>query len=317
MRAAVGLVAAVLGLSGCTRLASTFACEESSQCQRGGASGTCEPNGACSFPDLACPSGRRYAELAPEGGTCVEGSPADGGDTRADGPPVDAAVRTTDGLVALYTFSSADGGRLLDTSGVDPALDLALGGGATLLDGALVFEGGDPAAVSNSPATKIQAECENTDELTVEAWVLPAADKTTETGVITGLMIDFQTRNVQLSEDRDRYRQWLRSDATTGGAVSGDFATEAGTVVPVITHLVATRTAAGDRAIWLDGELAATMVQPGSLDPWSTYALYVGNNPVGTDDYEGRIELVAYYCRALTEADVRANFAAGPDVGDE
>lgn len=317
MRAAVGLVAAVLGLTGCTRLASTFACEESAQCQRAGASGTCEPNGACSFPDPTCPSGRRYAELAPEGGSCVEGSPADGGDTRADGPPVDAAGRTTDGLVALYTFASAVGGRLLDTSGVDPALDLALDGATTLLDGALVLRGDEPAAVSSNPATKIQVACEATDEITVEAWVLPAADKTTETGTITGLMLDFQTRNVQLVEDSDRYRQWVRSDFTVGGVIPGDFATPTGAVAPAMTHLVVTRDAAGERAFWLDGEVVATISQPGSLDPWSGYPLYVGNNPGGTDDYEGRIELVAYYCRALTEADVRANFAAGPDVGDD
>ncbi len=65
----IGLVLGLLGCSG----GSVFQCEEAGQCQRDGASGTCEADGYCSFPDEICDSGRRYGDLAPAGlaGTCV------------------------------------------------------------------------------------------------------------------------------------------------------------------------------------------------------------------------------------------------------
>jgi hypothetical protein len=41
-----------------------FSCHDDAQCTREDAQGLCEPAGFCSFPDPACTSGRRYAELA-------------------------------------------------------------------------------------------------------------------------------------------------------------------------------------------------------------------------------------------------------------
>lgn len=311
------LLLGVLLSGGCARLASSFACDDSAACVLGGVQGTCESTGYCSFDDATCPSGRRYGVQAPESNACVvEGA------VERDAPPIDGAtdarppVRATDGLMVLYTFSASTGAGA-DTSGVGAPLDLTIDPSVTLLDGALVLGSADPAAVS-APASKLVLEVENTDEVTVEAWVLPQADKTIETGVITGLLLSDTTRDVLLTEDRDRYLLTMRSYATTkaGGNANGDHYTAPGVVEPVITHLVATRTAAGLRTLWINGVTVSTMSQPGSLDAWSTYPIYVGNNTTATDDYEGRIELVAYYGRALTEAEVLANFAVGPDVGD-
>lgn len=51
--------------------AGVFACTDASEC---GASGTCEANGFCSFPDDTCASGQRYGAHAPGGiaDVCVE-----------------------------------------------------------------------------------------------------------------------------------------------------------------------------------------------------------------------------------------------------
>lgn len=52
---------------------SAFGCSDDDQCQSDGAAGTCELTGFCSFPDPACPSGRRYGDLAGGGyaGQCA------------------------------------------------------------------------------------------------------------------------------------------------------------------------------------------------------------------------------------------------------
>lgn len=93
----LALALCVIGAAACTRtLPSSFACTVSSQCVSGGVAGTCEPSGACSFPDDSCASGRRYGDLGPAGvaGTCVDVDfdlgtviPPSGAPDLAMGPP--------------------------------------------------------------------------------------------------------------------------------------------------------------------------------------------------------------------------------------
>jgi Concanavalin A-like lectin/glucanases superfamily len=60
------------GLASWACRADSFACQDDSQCDAVGG-GQCELTGYCSFPDMACASGRRYGELATSGlaGECV------------------------------------------------------------------------------------------------------------------------------------------------------------------------------------------------------------------------------------------------------
>ena len=65
------LALAWLGMTVACGGTGVFACTDASEC---GVSGTCEPNGYCSFPDAACASGSRYGAHAPSGiaDVCVE-----------------------------------------------------------------------------------------------------------------------------------------------------------------------------------------------------------------------------------------------------
>jgi hypothetical protein len=64
-------IAVLLALSGCAPV-NGYTCTETSQCTLGGVAGVCEPNGACSFPDSTCASGRRYGEFSGDlGNVCV------------------------------------------------------------------------------------------------------------------------------------------------------------------------------------------------------------------------------------------------------
>lgn len=70
-----------------------FECQSDAQCE----GGHCERDGWCSFPDDACPSGRRYGGLAGDGlaGTCVPVDPtATGGTEDASGGPSSTSVTT-------------------------------------------------------------------------------------------------------------------------------------------------------------------------------------------------------------------------------
>lgn len=76
---------------------SRFTCEDDDQCEAGGVAGTCEPTGACSFPDDACPSGRRYGDHGRSdlAGMCVDADATDTGSSTTASTTVASTVATT------------------------------------------------------------------------------------------------------------------------------------------------------------------------------------------------------------------------------
>ncbi len=116
------LVPLVLAAAGCPSLPG-HRCADSQAC---GALGQCEPDGLCSFPDPACPSGRAYGpEVAGErGGACVAPSGPDGGDgDGGGGAPCGAgqtllydSFDTVDPAPGFRVFSNA-GGTAVEVGG--------------------------------------------------------------------------------------------------------------------------------------------------------------------------------------------------------
>lgn len=70
-------VAALAALACACQPREPFVCASSDQCVSGGARGTCEPTGFCSFDDPACDGGRRYEPNAGDdlAGTCLPAAP--------------------------------------------------------------------------------------------------------------------------------------------------------------------------------------------------------------------------------------------------
>lgn len=94
MRAAV--LALVCGACG----SSAYACTDHEQCVIEDRSGTCQPDGHCSFPDDGCPSGQRYGDHAgAAAGKCVPSSD----DTTSTAP----ATSTSDTTAAPTTSSAS------------------------------------------------------------------------------------------------------------------------------------------------------------------------------------------------------------------
>jgi hypothetical protein len=106
----------------------TFACVQDSQCVADGRTGTCQPGGACSFPDLQCESGQRYGDLVGGAlaGTCV---PLDDGGSEA-GPASTGAPTPDD------TSSSAAATTLaIDDSEGDTSPGTSTGAASTTASG--------------------------------------------------------------------------------------------------------------------------------------------------------------------------------------
>ena len=91
------VVVATAGLFGCSPYGGgAFVCQSDTQCSSQGRSGTCQPNGWCSFADTACPSGQRYGSLGGDLSFLCVGQPASGDDggltEQRDASLVDASM---------------------------------------------------------------------------------------------------------------------------------------------------------------------------------------------------------------------------------
>ena len=253
-------------------------------------------------------------DAAPASGDSGEGGPtaADAGDDRradGDAAPPDRG-RVTSGLVALYEFEENGGTVARDTSGVSPALELALSpSGVSWVKGALRFQATGLAA-SAVAATKIRARCQASNELTIEAWArygaLPDWSRIVANAATNGL------GNFAMTSDPSTVGFDLRTSTSLYERSTQTAYPQA--VTGRLVHLVETRSASGDKRVYLDGTMLFQAMQGGDFSTWDpTYLLAVGNTPAFDRPWYDDVHLVAIYDRALTAAEVAQNHAVGAD----
>lgn len=227
--------------------------------------------------------------------------------------------RATYGLRALYTFDERTGTIFHDYSRSGRPLNLIVDdisatsrrSGALSIDSPVVFS-------SLRPAIEIVEACQDSSEITLEAWIKPRQTGQDGPARIIGLGSSIYSGNFSMeqgsSEKRpsNRYRVWLR---TTDRADSeqGALSSAPGSPVPEMRHIVYTRAASGKARIYVNNEVAANGIVAGDFSDWrGTSRLTVGNDSAGQQPWLGELHLLALYCRALDSSDVRRNFLAGP-----
>jgi ferric-dicitrate binding protein FerR (iron transport regulator) len=224
--------------------------------------------------------------------------------------------RVTTGLQALYLFDEGKGGTVYDVGGTGAPLDLELRRPKSVpwSPAGMTFNSATYAA-SAGPATKLIEACRQTGEVTLEAWVQPAAAAPRFEGVIVGLSQDRSERNLTLMQgegaDLSVYAISLRTTQTDAGG-NPILASPKGTAVAA--HVVYTRSAAGLEKLFVNGVERASKVRKGDLSNWSdAYRLVLGGEPTEERPWLGELRFVAIYNRALAPVDVVRNFKVGGD----
>ncbi len=243
-------------------------------------------------------------------------APADvGADvTDANGEDTGPPERVTQDLIALYTFDEGTGNKVMDVSGVAPALNLTIEPAflTTWHPGYLEIKGNSLAA-SPGAATKIYDACTASKEITVEAWVAPATTGQQGPARIVTMSGDTSTRNFTLAQDNDQYFMRLRTTNTDSNGEPPTL-TLPGTLTTNLTHVVFTRAADGFTTIYIDGSIQGNSKVDGTFGPWNdTFRFGLANEMTKDRTWLGSLHLVAVYSRALTMSEAQQNFAAGPD----
>jgi|GEM_PF-193999 len=256
--------------------------------------------------------------LTVTGVTDLSGNPIAPGTTATFVLPDGARVRTA--LAALYTFEEGAGATVYDVSGVGTPLNLTITNPAAAewTAGGLRFNTSNR-AVSVTTTEKIVAACQATGELTVEAWIVPAAAVQGGPARIVTASNGATARNFTLGQGQSnglaaaRYEMRLRTTATDLNGLPS-ISTPPGSAAETLQHVVFVRQADGSVRIYLNAALSASGTVGGTLTNWNPgYYLALGNENNLERPWLGEFRLVAIYGRALSPAEVLQNFNAGPD----
>jgi hypothetical protein len=218
-------------------------------------------------------------------------------------------------IVAKYMFETGTGNIAYDTSGVSPSADLTLNSGVSWAGGwGLTFVPGGKAQASTSSSQKIALLAQGTGEYSFEAWVNPNNVTQTEAYIMTYSGSD-TTRNATLAQSAVSYEGRTRSSTTdTNGSPPLINAAAENVAQAALQHVVLTYDPVNGQILYVNGQVTPDKdpAGGGSLANWdSTFALALGSEVTGKEQWAGTIKFAAVHSRALTAAQVLENFNAG------
>lgn len=237
-----------------------------------------------------------------------------------------ASGRIRDGLVAYYTFHEGTGRVIRDLSKFGDPLNLEIidTAAVTWLDDGIEITA--PAAIaSTDTADKIVRACQETQEISLEAWVKPANATQDGPARIVSISKNFDERDITLaqglwgSQPSNVYDVRIRTQGSSQD-LNGfpSLTTPAGSLKVRLSHVVFTRDSAGNATIYIDGGMYVSKPRSGDFSNWENFGLYLANEAIGERPWLGSMHLVALYNRALTQAEIIRNFDAGlPEPGDD
>ncbi len=242
--------------------------------------------------------------------------------TLADGFEDQGQDRYQTDVIAFYEFKEGTGTVARDTSGVAPAMDLALQGPALMSGYGIDVDTGlaiAPAATSRKLFDRIADATTGTQQYTIEAWITPLNTTQGDNGParIVTYSPNSGASNLQLSQVL--YQYFVRNRSTNpnvNGNGDPSLETYAGDqdVQARLEHVVVTYDLYRGRRIYVDGVFTDDVdtVNPLPLWNWNPgYRLVLANDVGGNRQWQGQIRLVAIYDRALSEAQIQQNFNAG------
>lgn len=228
--------------------------------------------------------------------------------------------RYTDAQIALYEFKTETGNIAYDTSGVEPEADLTISGNANLLANTwgLNIGTGGKAQATTTASSKLYNLISSTGEFSIEVWANPA-NQTQPNAYIVSYSGGPTARNMTLAQNAFQYEGLVRSSVTDTNGMPA-LATNANNQLAqaALQHIVLTYDPVNGRKLYVNGVYTGDVDSKGggTLANWdSTFALVLGSETSGSNQWTGVLDMVAIHNRALTPAQVLQNFNAG--VGEK
>ncbi len=238
----------------------------------------------------------------------------------SDGIIASGGGRYEPNLVALWQFKTGAGSVAVDTSAVEPAIDMNMSGDYSWVGGWGVQFRGDgmnpaKAQSTTTAAKKLHNMIQASGEYTIETWAAPANVSQDNSARIVSYSGGPANVNFALGQSLYNYDFLMRhSNTAANGQPMLSTKNTDERAQATLQHVVVTYSPLGGRKIYVNGEYTqdADSVAAGSLAEWDDkFALVFGNETDGQSQWEGILKMVAIHNRALTPEQVTQNYKAG------
>ena len=247
------------------------------------------------------------------------GEQCDDGNTKnEDGCSSDCIVelggngRVQNGLVLLYDFHEGSGTTVHDVSGVIPVVDLEINDSSAIswIESGINIHS-NAVIKSNIVPVEFYELLQETNEITVEAWIKPENDTQSGPARIVTFSQSPSLRNFTLGQESNNYMMRLRSTLTDKNGLPPLITTD-NAANTHSTHVVFTREASGRRILYINGNQSVASDLGGNFSQWDVGSRIALANEISMDrSWLGEMHLVAVYKTALTQKEVELNFEAG------
>jgi len=221
----------------------------------------------------------------------------------------DSTSRVTANLIAQYDFNEGEGTSIINQVLDYPDLDLSINdtsGVNWIPYGLQVIS--DPGIFTITPAKDIYDLVTETNEITLESWIIPDNDTLVGPARIITFSENTGVRNFTLGQQADSFEVRLRTTETTENGKPSIYSTP-NSVSDKLTHLVYTRSNEGIVNLFIDGELNFTDTVSGNFSSWdSTFTLGLSDEITGDRLWLGKFYLAGIYNRALSSFEVLHNY---------
>jgi hypothetical protein len=233
-----------------------------------------------------------------------------------EGTVASGGNRYESGMVAKYQFKEGTGAVAFDTSGAEPALNLALSGDVNWVGGWGIQFGpaGGKAQATVATSSKLYDQTRAGGEYSVELWATPA-NVTQEDAFLASYSGGVGARNFTLAQRAYQYQAFGRSSATDSDGAPALLTKDADRDAQAsLQHVVLTYSPLTGRKLYVNGNFTGDVDAKtgGTLGNWdNTFAFLLGNETSGNRKWQGTIRFAAVYKQALTLPQIQQNFAAG------
>jgi hypothetical protein len=217
--------------------------------------------------------------------------------------------------IAKWEFKEGTGTVAYDTSGVDPGMDMTLGGDAAWVGGwGISFTTNGRAQASTATSSKLYNRISASGQYSVEVWVNPANVTQTKADII-GYSGGDTARNFTFAQNAFQYNMFARgSNSDLNGSPS--LLTNANNMLAqaALQHVVMTYDPTNGRKLYVNGTFSGDLdpSKGGTINNWdNSFAFLVGNETSGDRPWQGSVRFAAIHDAALTQQQIQQNFAAG------
>ena len=240
----------------------------------------------------------------------------------SDGIVASGGARHESNMIAIWEFKAGAGNRAIDTSGIEPAINLTLSGSYDWLGGYGIDLTGGKALADSLSSRKLYDLIVPIGEYSIEAWAIPSNVTQQDTNIVTYSAGNATIqRNFTLDQSLYNYKLFNRINASS--PVSAISTPDADEVLQAnLQHVVATYDPVNGRKIYVNGALVSGIVEPvigsSSISNWDeTFNFIMGGevSSIGERAWNGKLRMVAIHNRILTPEQVTKNFDVG--VGEK